>query len=96
VANSTAQRPLNGTMRLKAPPATAEDIRKRKVSANRVLAYLKACLNHAYDEGKVPSRSAWDRKLAALRAFRQRLRRPGDPFRSTGPSPRSPPWCRAA
>jgi integrase len=64
MATSTAQkRPVNGGMRLRAPPANAEDIRKRQVSANRVLAYLKACLNHAYDEGKVPSRSAWDRKL---------------------------------
>jgi hypothetical protein len=38
-------------MRLRAPPATAEDICKWQVSANRV---LTSALNHAYDEGKVP------------------------------------------
>ena len=34
-----------------------------QVTANRVLTYLKAALNHAYDEGKVESRATWDRKL---------------------------------
>jgi integrase len=42
---------------------TEEDKRKRKVSANRVLIMLKAILNHAYDEGKVANKSAWDRRL---------------------------------
>jgi integrase len=46
-----------------AAPATPDDIRRRRASANRVLTMLKAALNHAYDEGLTPSNAAWDRKL---------------------------------
>jgi len=35
--------------------------RRRKASANRTLAILKAALNHAWREGKVPSNAAWSR-----------------------------------
>jgi integrase len=36
-----------------------EAIRRRRSSANRVLTVLKAALNHAFRDGKVPSDSAW-------------------------------------
>ncbi len=38
-----------------------EDERKRKATANRVLTILKAALNFAYSEGRVPSDEAWRR-----------------------------------
>jgi integrase len=44
-------------------PSTDEEKRARKASANRVLTYLKAALNHAYKEGDVKNREAWDIKL---------------------------------
>jgi integrase len=37
--------------------------RRSKVSANRVLAMLRASLNHAYHEGRVPSDAAWRRRV---------------------------------
>jgi len=37
------------------------DPRARKASANRTLTILKAALNYAYNEGKVPSDDAWRR-----------------------------------
>ena len=43
-----------------------EAVRKRKVSANRCLQQLKAALNHAYNDGKVPSDQAW-RKVKVFR-----------------------------
>lgn len=47
-------------------------IRQRKATANRVLAVLKAALNHAYREGRADSDTAWRRvrpfkKVAAAR-----------------------------
>ena len=44
-------------------PADAEAVRRRRVTANRILAVLRAALNHAYDEGHVVNRDAWDRKV---------------------------------
>lgn len=44
-----------------------EVIRRRKSSANRVLAVLKAALNHAFDEEKVPSNDAWGRRMKPFR-----------------------------
>jgi len=38
-----------------------EGARKRKATANRVLTILKAALNFAYSEGRVPSDEAWRR-----------------------------------
>jgi integrase len=38
-----------------------EAIRRRRSSANRVLTILKAALNHAYRDGKVPSDAEWRR-----------------------------------
>src|SRR5258708_27457462 len=39
------------------------DERARKATANRILTTLKAVLNHAFDEEKVPSNKAWGRRL---------------------------------
>jgi integrase len=50
-----------------AEPTSDDDVRRRRASANRVLTYLKAALNHAYDEGHVPSNEAWGRKLKPYR-----------------------------
>jgi integrase len=38
-----------------------EEVRRRKVSANRILGLLKAALNHAFTEGKVPFDTEWRR-----------------------------------
>jgi integrase len=43
------------------PPATAEEKRKRRDSANRVKAILVAALNDAFREGLLPSDAAWRR-----------------------------------
>ncbi len=40
-------------------PLTADEIRARKDSANRVLRTLKAALNHALDRGRVKQGEAW-------------------------------------
>ena len=40
---------------------TSEDRRKRKDTANRVLLVFRAALNHAYNEDRVDSNSAWSR-----------------------------------
>jgi integrase len=39
----------------------AEAVRRRRASANRILTYLKAALNHAWRSGAVPSDDAWRR-----------------------------------
>ena len=44
-------------------PDDEEACRKRRNSANRVLAILKAALNHAYDEGLVNNNDAWGRRV---------------------------------
>jgi integrase len=41
----------------------AADERGRKASANRILATLKALLNHAFDEERVPSNRPWGRRV---------------------------------
>jgi integrase len=60
-------RPKAGKPQYKVDPATDEDVRRRHASANRVLTMLKASLNHAFDEGHVPNRDAWGRKLKPFR-----------------------------
>lgn len=45
----------------------AEAVRRRRASANRVLSYLKAALNHAWRAGVVPSDDAW-RRVKPFRA----------------------------
>ena len=52
-------RSKEGEQRYKAEPATEDEQRARRASANRVLTMLKAALNLAYDDGKVPDNSAW-------------------------------------
>jgi integrase len=44
-----------------------ESIRRRRASANRHLSVLKAALNHAFDEGRVPSNAAWGRRVRKYR-----------------------------
>ena len=60
-------RPKAGKAQFKSEPNTDEDVRRRRASANRVLTYLKAALNHAYDEGHVSQNSAWGRRLKPYR-----------------------------
>jgi integrase len=52
----------------------AEQKRRRKVTVNRVIALLKACLNHAHGRHRVASRDAWSRlkKFRAVDAARLR------------------------
>jgi integrase len=54
--------------RFKPTPDEDETRRKRRSSANRVLTILKAALNHAYDEGKVPNNEAWGRRVKPFRS----------------------------
>jgi integrase len=46
-----------------------EAIRRRRASANRILSVLKAALNHAFDEGRVPSNAAWGRRVKKYRGI---------------------------
>jgi hypothetical protein len=64
LAASPAQtRPRAGKIQFKAAPQGEEAIRRRKATTNRVVALLKAILNHAYDAGHVANRDAWGRKF---------------------------------
>jgi integrase len=67
----------------KAPSKVAKEVRKveaaelqrrRKATLNRVIATLKACLNYAHAQHKVPSRDAWGRlkKFRAVDSARMR------------------------
>jgi integrase len=65
---SIAERPRYWRSRKGTPPNTAafdrkdpEAVRRRRASANRVLTYLRAALNHAWRNGMVPSDDAWRR-----------------------------------
>jgi hypothetical protein len=51
----------------RAEPQTDEDVRRRRASANRVLATLRASLNHAFDEKLVATNEAWGRRLKRFR-----------------------------
>jgi integrase len=57
------RRPKSKQPQYRDAPSTDDEVRARRASANRVLTMLKAALNHAYDEGHVVKRDAWDRKL---------------------------------
>lgn len=52
----------------------AEQARRRKVTVNRVIALLKACLNHAHGRHRVASREGWSRlnKFRAVDSARLR------------------------
>ena len=60
-------RPKDGKPQYQAAAKSADEIRARRSTANRVLTMLKAALNHAFDEGLVDKREAWDRKLKPFR-----------------------------
>jgi integrase len=64
VARTPGQlRSSRGKPNYKTGPVNDEQLRKRKASANRVLALLKAILNFAYDDKLVDNRDAWGRRL---------------------------------
>jgi integrase len=52
-----------GRSQFKAVSEDEESVRRRRSSANRVLAVLKAALNHAFDERRVASNDAWGRRV---------------------------------
>lgn len=60
-------RPRDGRQGWRPEPATAEEVRARRATANRVLNMLRAALNYAHDEGRVPSAAAWGRRLKGFR-----------------------------
>jgi integrase len=47
----------------KTAPMNDERLRQRKLTANRILALLKAVLNFSYDDGLIDNRDAWGRRL---------------------------------
>jgi integrase len=57
----------NGKQVYKPAPEDDEAVRRRRASANRVLAMCKAALNHIYDEGLITSNEAWGRRVKPFR-----------------------------
>ena len=53
---------------------SAESVRRRRSTANRVLTILKGALNHAHREGKCASDDAWRTARAFREADASRLR----------------------
>ena len=53
--------PPGEDQRYREAPQTEDELRRRKVSANRILHTLKAALNRAYEEGKIARDDAWRR-----------------------------------
>lgn len=51
----------HGPINYRAAPQDREGKRKRQATANRILIVLRAALNHAYREGRVPHDDAWRR-----------------------------------
>jgi integrase len=49
------------TQRHRETDDTEEGVRRRRSTANRILTVLKAALNHAWHDGRVPSDAAWRR-----------------------------------
>ena len=63
MAAAPAQKPSKGSKpKYRDAPASEDEIRARRASANRVLTMLRAALNHAFGEGLVTNRNAWDGK----------------------------------
>jgi integrase len=59
-ANGARLRSAKGkAARYRQAPDTDDAHRRRQATANRVLTVLKAALNHAWRDGKVPSDTAW-------------------------------------
>jgi integrase len=69
IANSAARvRPRKGDApRFRPHAVTPEACRRRSATANRVLTILKAALNDAYHDGRIPINEAWQR----VKAFRK-------------------------
>ncbi len=63
-----------GEARFREHQRTAEDIRRRRSTTNRVLATLKAALNFAHKEGRVPVADAWQRVQAYRNVYAARIR----------------------
>ena len=61
-----------------AAPRGEDAVRARRATANRVLTVLKAALNHAFREGRLPSDAAWRRAKAFKGADAARLRYLGE------------------
>ena len=66
--NNLATRPKRVRTKLTADRPASREVpndddarRKRKATANRILTMLKACLNRAFQAGRVPSDQAWRR-----------------------------------
>ena len=70
-------RTKDGALELKTralDPADTEAVRRRRATANRVLTVLKAALNHAFSEGRVPNDEAWRRVKPFREADAARVR----------------------
>ncbi len=63
-----------GQQRFRQRAGTPEDIRRRRSTCNRVLATLKAALNFAHKEGRVPVADAWQRVQAYRNVYAARVR----------------------
>jgi len=63
-----------GQQRFREHAGTPEDIRRRRSTCNRVLATLKAALNFAHKEGRVPLADAWQRVQAYRNVYAARVR----------------------
>jgi integrase len=70
-------RTKDGALELKTralDPDDAEAVRRRRATANRVLTVLKAALNYAFREGRVPNDEAWRRVKPFREADAARVR----------------------
>ena len=70
-------RTKDGALELKTralDPDDTEAVRRRRATANRVLTVLKAALNHAFREGRVPNDEAWRRVKPFREADAARVR----------------------
>lgn len=69
-----ANKRTRGTKTMEFDKNDLEAVRRRKASANRILTALKAPLNHAYRNGRVPSDDAWRRVSPFKRADAPKIR----------------------
>jgi integrase len=61
----------DGSKNTKPTPEDEESLRKRKVTANRILSMLKAAFNYCYDEKWTDSNDAWGRRLKPFKGVDQ-------------------------
>jgi integrase len=71
---AASPRKSRGNAGVLAPPATEEDKRKRRSTANRIYAVLHAALNMAFTDDKVDSDSAWQKVKPLKQANAARAR----------------------